>query len=350
MQELTPARSGILAGGNWIADSIKIIDRWPSPETLANVIEQHEGTGGSPYNVLLGLAKIGVSFPLAGAGTIGTDLVGSQILSQCQVHNIDTVYLVRSALSRTAYTDVMTEKVSGRRTFFHHRGSNATWNGSGIDFLAVSARIFHLGYLLLLDALDGHDAEYGTGAARLLSKAQSAGLRTSIDLVSEDSERFRTVVGPALRYTDYCFLNEIEAEKTCQIPTRDGAHQLLPHGIKTAAKAMIDYGVRSYCIIHFPEGAYALSASGQECWQASLHLPKGYITGTAGAGDAFCAAVLLGLHEDWPLQHSLLAGVCTAAASLSDPTCTAGIGPLDRCLALAQQFGFANQLDNAEWL
>ena len=57
------ARSGMLAGGNWIIDQVKIIDVYPKHEQLANIFDQSQGTGGSPYNVLLDLAKMGAGFP-----------------------------------------------------------------------------------------------------------------------------------------------------------------------------------------------------------------------------------------------------------------------------------------------
>jgi len=38
---------------------------------------------------------------------------------------------------------------------------------------------FHLGYLLLLDALDAPDKRRGTKAAALLAAAQEAGLKTA---------------------------------------------------------------------------------------------------------------------------------------------------------------------------
>jgi sugar/nucleoside kinase (ribokinase family) len=98
-------------------------------------------------------------------------------------------------------------------------------------------------------------------------------------------------------------------------------------------------------VIHFPEGAFARTRKGEDFWQASLKLPAGYIGGTAGAGDAFCAGVLLGLHEEWDLQKCLLTGVSIAAASLSDPTCTAGVKSLGSSLALAKKFGFRRALD-----
>ena len=86
--------------------------------------------------------------------------------------------------------------------------------GADLDFEKTRPRIFHLGYLLLLDALDERDAKFGTRAARLLAAAQAAGIKTSVDVVSEDSDRFAGIVAPALQHVDYCIVNEIEAGKT----------------------------------------------------------------------------------------------------------------------------------------
>jgi sugar/nucleoside kinase (ribokinase family) len=79
-----------------------------------------------------------------------------------------------------------------------------------------------------------------------------------------------------------------------------------------------------------------------------LRLPPKYIAGTAGAGDAFCAGVLYGLHEGWDLQRCLLTGVCIAAASLAEATCTSGVKSLKTSLDLARKFKFAAPLDGAE--
>jgi sugar/nucleoside kinase (ribokinase family) len=101
-------------------------------------------------------------------------------------------------------------------------------------------------------------------------------------------------------------------------------------------------------VIHFPEGAFARTRKGDDFWQSSLKLPPDYIRGTAGAGDAFCAGVLLGLHEEWDLKRCLLTGVCIAAASLSDPTCTAGVKSLSSSLSLARKFRFSKSPAPAE--
>jgi len=342
------ARSGVLAGGNWIIDQVKLIDVYPQPEQLANIRSQAQGTGGAPYNVLVDLARLGVSFPLFAAGLVSRDPLGQRILEDCRKHKIDARFLRTTCHAPTSYTDVMTEINGGRRTFFHHRGANALWDGADLDFTRVKARLFHLGYLLLLDALDAPDQAFGTRAAGLLAAAQEIGLKTSVDVVSEDSDRFPKIVAPALKYVDYCIVNEVEAGKTTGFKVRQPAGRLDTVALRHAAGALLQMGVRELVVIHFPEGGFARTRKGEDCWQSSLNLPGKSIAGTAGAGDAFCAGVLLGLHEGWDLQRCLETGVCVAAASLSDPTCTGGVKPLKATLELARKFRFRPALEPPE--
>jgi sugar/nucleoside kinase (ribokinase family) len=348
MKSKTASRRGLLAGGNWIIDQVKLIDVFPQPEQLANIRSQSQGTGGAPYNVLVDLALLGAGFPLFGAGLVGKDALGDLIFEDCRRHKIDTRALRATDRANTSYTDVMTDQRNGRRTFFHYRGANAFWRGEDLDFEKIKARIFHLGYLLLLDALDEPDAKFGTRAARLLSDAQDAGLKTSVDVVSEDSDRFSPVVSPALKFADYCILNEIEAGKTAGFKIRQPDGRLDTVALRHAAGALLQYGVRELVIVHFPEGAFARTRKGEDVWQPSLRFPDKLIAGTAGAGDAFAAGALLGLHEGWDLARCLQTGVCVAAASLSHPTCTGGTKPLSACLALGKKFGFRADLETAE--
>jgi sugar/nucleoside kinase (ribokinase family) len=339
------ARRGLLAGGNWVIDQVKLIDVYPQPEQLSNIRSQSQGTGGAPYNVLIDLARSGAPFPLAAAGLVGKDALGQQILADCRRHKIDVRHLGVTDKAPTSYTDVMTEQGHGRRTFFHARGANALWRATDLEFPRLRCRIFHLGYILLLDALDQPDARFGTQAARLLAAAQAAGIRTSVDVVSEDSDRFARLVNPALRHVDYCILNEIEAGKTTGFKLRPAHGPLDTVALRHAAGALLQQGVRELVVIHFPEGAFARTRKGEDFWQPSLKLPPNYIGGTAGAGDAFCAGVLWGLHEAWDMPRCLLTGVCLAAASLAHPTCTAGVGSLKSSLALARKFGFNRALE-----
>jgi len=333
------SRSGVLAGGNWIVDAVKMIDTWPKQDALANILAESKGTGGSPFNLVIDLAKMGTSFPLAAVGLVGDDENGRWIQNLCQELGIDTTELQCDPTAPTSYTDVMTVQGNGRRTFFHARGANAKLDGHHFDFSSTTAKIFHLGYLLLLDRLDAAHSEYGTVGAEVLARAQAAGLKTSIDAVSEDSDRFGKVVLPALRYVDYCIMNEFEAERVTgqEIRVGDGLDK---NALKKAMRMLLDAGVRERVIVHYPEGASALGADGIFSEHGSVKLPPDYIKGAAGAGDAFTAGVILGWHEGLPVEEGLRYGVCAAAANLSDETCTRGLRSLGECLELGAKYGY----------
>ena len=335
---MTP-RTGILAGGNWIIDHVKIIDTWPGQDSLANILGGSDGTGGSPYNILVDLAKIGAPMPLAGVGLVGEDADGNFIMADCHRFGIDASAMQQTKAAPTSFTDVMTVQATGRRTFFHARGANALLDSAHFDFTQTNARIFHLGYLLLLDRLDGASATHGTVAAEVLARAQAAGLKTSIDVVSEDSDRFSKIVLPALKHVDVCVMNEFEAGRSTGRRIRTG-ETLDRAELRTAMQALLEAGVRERVVVHFPEGGCALGRDGAWDEHGSVRLPADYIVGAAGAGDAFTAGALLGWHEGLPVAEWLRYGVCMAAANLSDETCTGGMKPLAECLALGERYGF----------
>lgn len=331
-------RAGILAGGNWIVDKLKSIDVYPQQDALANIISESIGNGGSPFNVLMDLARLGANFPLSGIGLVGQDVEGEWILEQCAAHRIDTARLRDIEGIRTSYTDVMTVQGTGRRTFFHQRGANAFLDVDHFEFGSSDAKIFHLGYLLLLDRLDEPDATYGTKAARVFAMAQQAGFKTSVDVVSEDSRRFADIVVPTLKYVDYCILNEFEAERTTGVEIRhpDGVSR---SALEVAARKLLAEGVRHWVVIHFPEGACAMGPDGLLHAQGSLCIPQSEIVGTVGAGDAFAAGVLYGLHEDVPIQDALTYGVCAATSCLKAAGTSDGVLSLQECLRLKDRFG-----------
>jgi sugar/nucleoside kinase (ribokinase family) len=333
-------RTGIIAGGNWIVDHVKILDRWPPQDALANIQSQFSSNGGSPYNVLKNLSRLGAGFPLEAVGLVGDDEAGRFIRSDCVRHRIDIAQLRTASNASTSYTDVMTEQGSGRRTFFHCRGANAELAPEHFDFTASRARIFHLGYLLLLDRLDVANAN-GTAAVDVLQAARAAGMKTSADVVSEHSDRFARIVRPVLPHLDYLFLNEFELAQVTGIETApDG--QIEAEAVIRAAGDLICGGVREWVFVHFPAAVVATNAQGQTIWQPSLRVPGDHIQGAAGAGDALAGGVLFGLHEGWPISDALTLGVCAAAASLAHPTCSEGVRSRAECLALASRFGFTS--------
>jgi sugar/nucleoside kinase (ribokinase family) len=334
------ARSGILVGGNFTLDHLKLIEKFPAEDTLVSILEESRDNGGLAYNVLKDLARLEANLRLAAIGCVGDDEQGVAILSDCRAHGISTAQLRILRGVSTSYTDVMTVRSTGRRTFFHHRGANDRLDVRHFDFRHTRAKLLHLGYLLLLERLDRPNRIWGTRAAMLLERARKAGMITSVDVITEDSHRYRSVVLPTLPAVDYLFLNELEAEKTTRISLRDRQGRLQPRRLEKAAVRLLEAGVRRAVVLHLAEGAGAYPARGGPTWQGSVRLPRSEIAGTTGAGDAFAAGFLFGVHQNLPLAESLRHAVCVAAASLRSPGASQGVEPLARCLDLGNRHGF----------
>ena len=330
---------GICIAGNMIVDIIYPIEGYPNRGQLVHI---HDGisraVGGAVCNVIVDLAKLDPKMPLYALGAIGDDGEGDLIMKTLGEHpNINTDNVKREGIS--AFTAVMSDRISNERTFFTYLGANGKWKEDDIDWSKVNGDIFHIGYILLLNELDQDDPEYGTRMARLLHNAQQHGLKTSIDVVSEASDRFTRFVPPAMKYTDYCIINEVEAQQTTGIILRNEAGELITENIPEALREMKRLGVSTWAVIHCPEGGYGLDENDEYTALGSLKLPNGYIKGTVGAGDAFCAGVLYGAEKGRTLAESIDLGIASAAASLSEASSTGGMRPEADVLKLFDEFG-----------
>ena len=164
---------------------------------------------------------------------------------------------------------------------------------------------------------------------KILQKAKEVGLETSIDLVSENSDRYGLVL-PCLPYTDYLIVNELEAGKLADIEPK-------PENLQKIAEKLKELGVRKKVIIHMPERSVCLSDEGYSSL-GSYILPDDYIQGTTGAGDAFCAGALIGIYNGWEdLQIMEFASAC-AVMALSSPDATSGMNEETEIKAFCKQF------------
>ena len=331
-------RKGICCAGNILVDITYPIETWPKQGELTHITEGiQNSTGGSVCNTITDLARLDPEMPLVASGFAGHDAEGDFVLEEMgKYKNIDLSMVRRTG--RTSFTAVMCNNQTKERTFFQHAGANAYYGEDDIDWEKLNVDIFHIGYILLLPALDAEDAEYGTKMARLLHRAQKAGMKTSIDVVSESGSRFERLVRPALRYTDYCVINELETQQTTGVRLRDEDGTLHPENMKQALLKLRECGVSTWAVIHCPEMGCGLDADGNYYEAKSLKLPKGYIQGTTGAGDAFCAGILYAAETGWMLPEALRIGACAAAASLSQVSASDGVGTAEEVLKLYELY------------
>lgn len=332
-------KKGICCAGNMIVDITYPIEAWPKQNELTHITEGiQSSTGGSVCNTITDLARLDPKMPLFASGFAGHDAEGDFILQELgKYENIDLSMVKRDG--RTSFTAVMSNNQTKERTFFQHAGANAYYGQEHIDWDNLDVDIFHIGYILLLPALDAEDPEYGTKMARLLHRVQEMGIKTSIDVVSEAGNRFAKLVKPALRYCNYCVINELEAQQTTGVQLRDEDGTLHLENMETALKKLKELGVSDWAVIHCPEVGCGIDEKGNYWQVPSLKLPAGYIKGTVGAGDAFCAGVLYGAYQELPLEQTLRIAACSAAASLSEVSASDGVKTAGEVLKLYDVYG-----------
>ncbi|GHU99229.1 sugar kinase [Clostridia bacterium] len=309
-------KKGITVAGNIIADIIKMIDLYPEKGRLSTIYSVSKSVGGCVPNTGVTLARLG-GVPVKASAKAGADENGRFILDLLQKEGIDIGSVSSVAGADTSFTDVMTVQGTGERTFFNTKGTNASFCPADVDANARDCSIFHIGYILLLDAFDAADSRFGTVLAGFLHDLQEKGIKTSIDVVSNSADRFREKVLPALKYSDYAVLNEIEAGLATGIEPRraDGSPDL--DRVERIARAFLRIGVKK-AVIHCPEGGFcADAASGAFTAVPSLLLPRDYIKGAVGAGDAFSAGFLYAAYKGFSDGEALEFASLTAAANLS---------------------------------
>jgi sugar/nucleoside kinase (ribokinase family) len=78
-------------------------------------------------------------------------------------------------------------------------------------------------------------------------------------------------------------------------------------------------------VIHAPEICFWFAPGALPVVTRSRRVNPSDIVSTVGAGDAFCAAVLYGLHENWPVGRICAVAHAAAARCLGGATATDGI-------------------------
>ena len=95
-----------------------------------------------------------------------------------------------------------------------------------------------------------------------------------------------------------------------------------------ALSRLKELGVSTWAVIHCPEVGMGLDENDNLVEVPSLKLPKGWIAGTVGAGDAFCPGVLYGAWKGMDLKAAIELATASAACSLSAAGATEGMRPV----------------------
>lgn len=336
-------RRGILTGGTWCVDRNLLVDQWPAENGRADILDLVMNGGGSGCNLAIDIRKLDPNMPVATICLVGDDADGNFLKSQAEENGVDTASFMRSREAMTDYTHAYTSKATGRRTHISFFGASHLLTPDHFDFSTSTHRYLHLGLPgihRLMDAPWGGDAN---GWVTVLKKARAVGLKTNIELASIPGERLAALVRPCLPHLDLVIVNDSEIAGIAGIPA-EGAVGTDPDTCIKAARIVLEMSAADLVVAHFPKGGVAVARDGSVTTRPSVNVPPAEAVGANGAGDAFAAGFLYGVHEKWSVERCLVMAHATAAACLRNISTTAAVVPVAECLKLADQWGWRASL------
>lgn len=331
-------RRGILTGGTWCADYNRTVSHWPDEDGIAELFEEERHGGGSSCNLALDIKRLDPSIPVETIGLVGDDDDGRYLRKTAAAAGIDTRRMTVTPDAATQFCDAYVSRRSHRRTHIFHAGTGALLTPDHFDFSETRMRYLHLGLPGVHRILDAPWQDEPNGWVAVLKKARSAGLQTNLELASIDRGLMARLVVPCLPHLDLLIVNDMEIGAIAGVETIvDGASD--KQACLHAARAVLERGGLKLVTVHCPTFAIALTRTGECALLPSIAIPETEIKGANGAGDAFAAGMLYGLHEDWPLVQCLKLAHAAAAVSLRSVSTTGAMLFWRECLSLAQQWG-----------
>jgi len=286
-------------------DCVWPVDHIPTTGEEAIVERVAVGLGGAVLNSAIMLDKLGAKTILLGC--VGDDLWGEYFLKQVAGTAIDLSRL-QIVPDHGTGMDFIIVTPDGERTMFGYRGANAQLLPDSID-----KGIFNEGVMLHLSGyslLEGPQSDAVRKAVRY-AKAELAAI--SMDTAFEPVLRNQTSFKEILPALAICISGEKEVNALFGTSTYE-----------TAARALLDAGVKIAVIKRGAQGSYVASAG--EAYEIPA-FPVDPVD-TTGASDAFTAGFIFGAANGLdPLSCGLLGSALGAMAAVVEG---AGLAMPDR--------------------
>ena len=332
-------RCGFITGGTWCVDNNRMVTHWPEEDGIAQFIAEERHGGGSGCNFALDINHLDPGMPVETITIVGDDEGGRFLRSLAEGAGIDHGQMHVTTETVTQWTDAFISKASGRRTHIFNRGASDVLTPDQFDLSSTKARYLHLGLPGIHNRLDGPWQSDVNGWVTVLKRARALGLKTNLELASIDREQLAKLVRPCFAHLDLIIVNDGEIGALSGMET-------VPGGItdvsacERAARHVLENGAMEIVVVHCPVVAIAVTREGAVFTKPSALIPRSLVAGANGAGDAFAAGMLYGLHEDWNISDALALAHASAAVSLRSLSTTGAVEPWRKCLELANQWGW----------
>jgi sugar/nucleoside kinase (ribokinase family) len=332
-------RRGFLTGGTWCVDNNRMITHWPGEDGIAQFIAEERHGGGSGCNFALNIKRLDSTMPVETISIVGDDEGGRFLRSLAENAGVGHRQMHVTTVASTQWTDAFVSRESGRRTHIFSPGSAEALTPDHFDFSATAAHFLHLGLPGIHRQMDGPWRGDVNGWVTVLKRARAAGLKTNIELASIAPGLLAKLVRPCLAHLDLIIVNDSEIGALSGIDT-------LPGGVtdiaacEHAARHVLENGAMEIVVVHCPVMAIAVTRDGKVFTKPSTQIPRELVLGANGAGDAFAAGMLYGVHEGWSVDDALTLAHASAAASLRSLSTTGAVESWRKCLELANQWGW----------
>ncbi|MEE2659854.1 MAG: sugar kinase [Candidatus Latescibacterota bacterium] len=272
------------------------------PVTLLDDAQLHPG--GTAANTGQDLARLGV--PVVIHTRIGGDAAGDMLLNRMRASGAQVV-AHRDTSAGTTLT-LYRRHTDGHSSFAYFPGTSAVFSEEDVDLaLLSSAHYVHVGGTFLLPSFDGEPC------ARLLQRARESGSITSLDPTPNITSESLEILSPCLPHLSVFLPNLEQAQQLSGYETTgDVAAFFLERGVDTVVLKMDRQGcyVRSHDV-EMVVPAYRVEE-----------------VDSTGAGDAFVAGFLTGLHKGWDLKRSAELANAVGAMCVSCVGSVDGVGSL----------------------
>jgi sugar/nucleoside kinase (ribokinase family) len=287
---------------------------WPFTEVPAgggtNFIDELtlavSGAGGT---AAIAAAKMGLK-TLAVAG-VGEDLMGDWVLQRLAHFGVDTSAVQRKPEWKTS-SSIVTTRADGSRPALHMIGATKDFYvDNAMIPRVVDAKVFHIGGVGLMDAMD-----IGQNAV-VMKAAKAGGAITTVDVFA-GSPKDMPAIASVLPYTDYFMPSIEEAMALTEL-----------NDMGEAAKVFLDMGVSTCVFTLGGEGAYYHDRDGVTFKVPAFDVQ---VKCTCGCGDAFNAGFAVGLVKGFDPETTVRFAQATSALNATGLGSQAGVESFEHTL------------------
>lgn len=249
-------------------------------------------------------------------GGVGNDLMGEWVLRRLGDFGVDTDNMQPVPEMMTS-SSVVTTRPDGARPALHKRGATAGFyvSDEAVDQV-IDARIFHIGGVGLMDAMDQGRA------AEVMAAAKSRGAVTTLDVFASTRDDLEKIK-PLLASTDFFMPSEEEAMALSGLTD-----------FEEIAAFLLDQGAGAVILTLGADGTMYRDRTGRKIDMPAFDIE---VVCTCGCGDCFNAGFATGIHLGRDIEDCLRLGQASSAQNAMGLGSQAVVSTLENTLKFMEE-------------